>query len=127
MLDFRNKVSLIWGATDVPMSRRDTAYLHRRTDVLASIAGVDLCPSGAIRIKLHDLAPGATSPTTVAAYVWADHVRDFNRFMVAVREAGLDRVSGGGVDLVSLRESWECHRAQIEHAVEQATRSLNTN
>ena len=95
--------------------------------MLVSIAGVDRYKSGAVRVRLDDLTPGTTSPTTVAAYVWADHIIDFNRFVEAVQEAGLDRVSEGGIDLAQLRESWESHRPQIEHFAQQATWLQTTN
>ena len=95
--------------------------------MLVSIADVDQYPLGAIRVKLDDLAPGEASCTTVAAYVWPVQLVDFDRFVEAVREAGLDRVSGGGVDLAALRESWESHRPHIEHAVEQTIPSLSAD
>ena len=122
-----NKVNLRKRHARVPMPSGDNVGLQGKTQVLVSIVDVDQCPSGAIRVKFDDLAPGATNSTIVAAYVWPVQLLDFDRFVEAVQEAGLDRVSGGGVDLAKLRESWENHRSQIEYAVEQATRSLSAD
>jgi hypothetical protein len=88
--------------------------------VIVSIVGIDQWPPGALRVQLADRGTGETEGRVVCVYVWPSQLRDFDKFVDAIEIADAEAVSGGGIDRVALRESWQSHRVEIDQVIERA-------
>ena len=77
--------------------------------MIVSIQGIEFLGSGSVRVEVFGDSEGRVQSTTVTL----EQLLNFMSFLDALWDAGMGADQIGGIDVVSLRQSWQLWKPQI--------------